>query len=723
VKEYVRYTNRIPLTQSFTPTFDETRFYDAVTRYLQNDDSYGISGKQRHLTALVLFKLLASSTHAIRGTLSVIQQRLQRLLTITNEELPDGLDDELLRLLADDDLDSELIEALLEKTEPNELSTNADDADDAEPVGGGENLKDLVIRRQAISDEIATLQQLIDWSSAIHVDAKTTALLTALQKGFAQLQGTGAQDKALIFTESRRTQDYLIAFLEANGYRDQVVAFNGGGGGQAGTAIYQQWLQRYANTDRVTGSRSVDQRTALIDHFRDNARIMIATEAAAEGVNLQFCSLVINYDLPWNPQRIEQRIGRCHRYGQLFDVVVVNFLNGKNRADERVLALLTEKFQLFSGMFGASDEVLGAVESGLDFESRIAKIMRSCRSAETIDTAFAALQLELDTQIHARLDDTRQTLLEHFDEDVHARLKLRHDATALALDQVARRLWVLLQLALHQRATFDEQTLSFALNDPPTATEPIATGTYGVGRARSVTAQHQFRLASILGQWMLDWGKQQNTPVMSLRFDVTNHTARIALVEAVRGRAGWLRIDSVSITGFADEDHVVLSGITDDGASLDPETCGKLFHCVATITSAPSCLLADRLSAEATHRLRATIAKAAESDRSHFNEARDQLDRWAEAQVLALEKDLNDTKNRMKGFKREERQAESLDDSLRFQREIQRAESDLRRQRQAIFTREDEIAVKRDGLIAGLERRLKASSTTTGLFTIHFTVV
>ena len=84
-------------------------------------------------------------------------------------------------------------------------------------------------------------------------------------------------------------------------------------------------------------------------------------------------SLVVNYDLPWNPQRIEQRIGRCHRYGQQHDVVVVNFLNRRNEADLRVFQLLSEKFQLFDGVFGASDEVLGALESGVDIERRIAQ--------------------------------------------------------------------------------------------------------------------------------------------------------------------------------------------------------------------------------------------------------------------------------------------------------------------------------------------------------------
>ena len=138
-------------------------------------------------------------------------------------------------------------------------------------------------------------------------------------------------------------------------------------------------------------------RAALVDYFRDEAAIMIATEAAAEGLNLQFCNLVVNYDLPWNPQRIEQRIGRCHRYGQKFDVVVVNFLNKSNAADQRVYELLDEKFRLFSGVFGASDEVLGAVESGVDFEKRIAAIYQKCRTSEQIQFEFDQLQRELDS--------------------------------------------------------------------------------------------------------------------------------------------------------------------------------------------------------------------------------------------------------------------------------------------------------------------------------------
>src|SRR5690606_9399475 len=112
-------------------------------------------------------------------------------------------------------------------------------------------------------------------------------------------------------------------------------------------------------------------------------------------------------------QRIEQRIGRCHRYGQKFDVVVINFLNKANAADQRVYQLLDEKFKLFNGVFGASDEVLGSIESGVDFEKRIARIYQECRKPEDIKFAFDELQKELEPHIEEKLEQTKMQLLEN----------------------------------------------------------------------------------------------------------------------------------------------------------------------------------------------------------------------------------------------------------------------------------------------------------------------
>ncbi|WP_419596396.1 helicase-related protein, partial [Thiolapillus sp.] len=281
------------------------------------------------------------------------------------------------------------------------------------------------------------------WADAIKVDAKSRQLLTALETGFQEMEKMGAPRKAIIFTESRRTQEYLRTYLDEQGYRGKLVTFNGTNTDPESNGIFQQWLQEERNKNKITGSCPVDRRTALIDYFREQAEIMIATEAAAEGVNLQFCSMVINYDLPWNPQRVEQRIGRCHRYGQKHDVVVVNFVNTRNEADKRVLELLSEKFNLFNGVFGASDDVLGSIESGIDFEKRILNIYQSCRSPQEIQQAFEQLQKELEEDIAARMDSTHQLLLEHFDEDIHDLLKIQLDQAKQRLDKVGRLFWLL----------------------------------------------------------------------------------------------------------------------------------------------------------------------------------------------------------------------------------------------------------------------------------------
>ena len=126
----------------------------------------------------------------------------------------------------------------------------------------------------------------------------------------------GAAEKAIIFTESRKTQSYLLRVLADSEFKDGIVLFNGLNTDDRSKAIYAAWQDQHAGTDRISGSKSADMRSALVDYFRDAGRIMIATEAGAKGINLQFCSLVGNYDLPWNPQRIKQRISRCHRYGQ-----------------------------------------------------------------------------------------------------------------------------------------------------------------------------------------------------------------------------------------------------------------------------------------------------------------------------------------------------------------------------------------------------------------------
>jgi superfamily II DNA or RNA helicase len=711
VTEFIRYTERRPITRPFKPSDDEHALYEAVSAFLQRPDSYALPQRQRHLTALILRKLLASSSLAIAATLETLRTRLETLRDEQRQSDPELAE----RLIEAEDIEDDLLDEILAEDEEAPASETA-------PVA---------IDRQKLREEIDMLQRLVTWARGIGIDTKTKTLLKALDIGFEQMTTTGAARKALIFTESRRTQDYLKTFLEAHGYRGQVVLFNGTNGGPEASAIYEQWVEKNRETGRASGSRAVDMRTALIEHFRDDAAIMLATEAGAEGVNLQFCSLVINYDLPWNPQRIEQRIGRCHRYGQKHDVVVINFLNERNEADRRVLELLGEKFSLFSGVFGASDEVLGTIESGVDFEKRILTIYQECRTPAEIETAFRKLQEEMDEQIRARMDDTRRKLFEHFDEDVHQRLRLQLADAKAQLDRVGQRFWSLTRFILDGRARFDDGALAFDLDRPPR--DDIEAGRYHLiskshPRANDDSGEERsrflYRLSHPLGQNVVDGAKGLATPPAAVVFNVTNHPVRLHVIEALRGKSGFLTLSQLVIDSYEREEYLLFSGFDESGGSLDQETMDKLFGCAGRLIDGESLPepVRNRLGAEAERHAKATISRSLEQNSVHFNQAREKLEKWADDMVLSAEKALQDTKEQIKVLRRQARQAVTLEEQHVIQEKIQKLERQQRRQRQEIFSAEDEIMQKRDALIESLEKRLTQRTKSEALFTIRWVV-
>lgn len=698
VLEYVRYTDRIALTQPFQPTAAEQRLYDGVTAMLQRVESYALPSRQRHLIILLLRKLLASSSSAIAATLSSLRDRL-----IAMRDDPRTIERWAEGTIGEEDFEADVLDEWLD----------------------GEDDADARFDPTKLRQEIDELDRLARLAGEIGADSKSDALLTALRIGFDEQQKRGAPQKALIFTESRRTQEYLQRYLEANGYADQVVAFNGTNNSEQVAAIYERWKAHNAGTGRLTGSRAIDVRTALTEHFRDNARIMLATEAAAEGVNLQFCAMVINYDLPWNPQRIEQRIGRCHRYGQRHDVIVINFLNEKNAADQRVHQLLTEKFNLFNGVFGASDEVLGSIEANIDFERRVLDIYQRCRTPAEIDAAFDALQAELDEQINSRMAETRKALLENFDSDVHVRLKLRLEDTERQLDAMGQQLWAITRHMLADTARFDDSALTFDLARPPRP--DVAAGRYHMirrGDGGDVPDGFLYRLSHPLGEHVIDAAKALATPVATLRFDISNHPARVSQVEALKGQSGWLTLRKLTVQSFEAEEHLLLSGATDDGASLDQEQCEKLFQIGASPhpASLPQSV-AERLEQEAALALNAALTRSMDANNAHFARATQRLEQWAADKLLAEENKLQAVKEQIFSVRRELRSAATLAAQTELQQKLADLEKRQRRLRQSIFDVEDEIAAERDQHIERLRARLSRGHTHETLFTIRWEVV
>jgi len=697
VTAYIPYTKRLPLVEEFTPEESEDRLYHLVSEYLQRENLQALPASQRSLMTLVLRKLLASSTFAIAGALTSISDRLKAKLR--KQEPAESLEDEL-------DQDYEALDETAEEWTEDESAEMLTEAD-----------------RKALEQEIADLDGFAQLAASIDHNAKGKALLKALGIAFAKAREIGAAQKAIIFTESRRTQSYLLRLLADSPFAEGVVLFNGSNTDDRSRLIYSQWLERHQGTDHVTGSRSADMRSALVDYFREQGRIMIATEAGAEGINLQFCSLVVNYDLPWNPQRIEQRIGRCHRYGQKHDVVVVNFLNRKNAADQRVFELLSEKFHLFEGVFGASDEVLGAIESGVDFEKRIAAIYQRCRKLDEIQTAFDQLQLELSLEINESMTRTRQQLLEHFDDEVREKLKVRDETSKAYLNRYERLLMQLTRHELEGQAEFlGDASFRLATNPFPEQAGAIPLGLYELPRRTGEA--HLYRLNHPLAEAIVARSKGRELPPAEIRFDYGQHDGKVTTLEPFLGKAGWLTLSLFSVESLDQaEDHLIFSAITDDGHELDEEVAQRLMTlpcaadpCLHTAgVTAPGAL--DTL----THGRQIAIQRTISERNARFFEAEaDKLDGWADDLKVGLEREIKELDRQIKEARRSATTALTLEDKLAGQKQIKALEAQRNQKRRSLFDAQDQVDRQREDLIAQIESKLAQTTRGDRLFAVRW---
>jgi ERCC4-related helicase len=712
VLEYVKYTNRIALVQEFFPTDAEQQLYDKVSAYLQREDLYALPKSQRKLMTLILRRLLASSTFAISGTLHGMSKRLETLLSEQPQTRSVSTEDAFVAEVA------QTYETFQETAE--EWIDDEEEDDD----GGKESQILTPEQKECVRREMEELKSFGDLAQSIIRNSKGEALLTALKRGLKEATAKGAAHKAIIFTESTRTQNYILDLLERTEFAGKVVLFNGSNNDSKSKGIYQAWLKQHEGTDRVTGSPTADKRAALVDYFRDQASIMIATEAAAEGINLQFCSLVVNYDLPWNPQRIEQRIGRCHRYGQKHDVVVVNFLNKANAADQRVYELLAEKFQLFNGVFGASDEVLGAIESGVDFERRIAEIYQKCRTEEQISTSFDALQQELAGEIDTQMKLTRQKLLENFDEEVQEKLRISLKESKEYLGRFEQRLWALTKYFLREVAVFDKEEFSFALSSNPFPGEIIHPGPYRLGSDEGDV--NLYRVGHPLAQRIIEECKSLSLQSSHLEFELSNSWRQIAILSPFIGKSGSLRVVKYTFDSFEPLDEVILVGLADSGEVLDHEQCEKLFSLDAKIRAGlggSSTRLSEKLAALVAERVQSTKEQISTKDAEYFETELDKLDHWAEDQRSSLKLSLKETDERIKELKKQARSAGNLPDKLKLEKERRNLEARRDELWRAYDAAAKDIEVKKDKLIDRVQQLMEQRITHEELFTISWTVI
>jgi SNF2-related domain/Helicase conserved C-terminal domain len=644
VKEYVKFTARRSIVEDFAPTSDEQSLYDRVSDYLRREDAQAIPHARRALFVLVYRKILASSSFALAGTL---------------ERLADSLDGKLAGAECAAQADLVL-----------EIDGFADEAEELFDDGGPGRPKGPAAVR-AMKAELAELRACARLARSIQSNAKGDALVRGLDRAFTVAKACGWPEKAVVFTEFRRTQDYLARLLASKGY--SVTCLSGD----------------------VSGT---EKRAALVEEFRGESQILLMTEAGAEGLNLQFCNLVVNYDLPWNPQRVEQRIGRCHRYGQQRDVLVLNFLNRQNAADARLYELLAQKLALFDGVFGSSDEILGALGSGIDFEKRVLEIYQSCRSGEEIEQAFAALRADLDGRITARLAAARTLLFERFDGEVRSKLRL---AEQTAKEALARR-------------EADEDALVAAVfeeapPEAPSAEAPSSPGSRSPAEASAAEGKRGRTKRAKLVRAAAE--KVRARPQDALSFlDVPARNLPASL-GALAGREGWWFAYKFAFDALVSDEQVVHLVLWFDGERFralpqeDADAFAGLPADEARAGPRAATISIGSAQEEALQALHARLlASVQERSQAAFDASRERWDRSAEDALAAPRKVVEEARVAWAKARAALHDEGAL--AVRDRRALlERAEREYRRKLDELRATEAQRYAEKDRAIADLKKR------------------
>lgn len=703
VLEYIRYTNREAITIAFNPTKAEEDLYLLVSDYIQDRSQFAITTNVRTLIVLMIRKLMGSSTSAVKGTLV----RLRDRLILQNQQ------------------------GSLSATEIMDLFPDMPFLENCEEDFDGLSFETKKLDKGELEDEIKYINLLIEKADAIQVDAKTTCLIDGLKQGFEKMVENKALRKAIIFTESQRTLEYLYDFLSENGFKDKIVTYSGSNT----SSLCQKNYENYAlnHPDELTGSKTTDMKKAIVTAFKDDAEIMIATEAAAEGLNLQFCSLLVNYDLPWNPQRIEQRIGRVHRYGQKNDVVIINFVNKRNIADVRIYEILKNKFKLFDGVFGASDEILGSLSDGVDFEKAIDSIFEHCRTVEEIERAFDELQASVGEKRDEELEKTKQLVLENLAPTLQEKLRgiKKNVDDYLARSKVI--FWELTKNILrkkhpdffineisHQfgklenfKETADkkvEDNLSYQLDYTKNDTSFLIEN-----EAVSLKTHLQpYNPSSVLGRQILNEALSIETP--------DGKHLIIQGTKIPKGQKGRIIVTKYTIENPQAHQYLIATAIDSKGGKIRFDI-SDLFDHIVDVQNDSDIRFKDFLATLHQETLDKFTKEKRRETETQIRTMVEQLNRWAFDEKEGLKFGVKNAKNKINSLKRQMKSEKDFDKKVAYNQEIQVLKQRIRDEDNNIFDLERQIEKKANASILAKKRQLQYRFATEEMFNYSFEVI
>ena len=659
----------------------ERSLYDDVTEYLLEPSLFAFAGRQRRLLLIGFHRRMASSISALAASLENVANRLRRLRAGL------GSDDTAITVLRDLEEEEEIEESSEEPGPP--------------------------INRAALAAELARVEDFIARARSLPHDAKARSFQDAIKVILDLGQDGRGSGKAVVFTESITTQEYLRRLLLAIGLgEDDITLFRGVNDSERAQRAYARWQQEEGARlpSGTKPSREVAVRLALVHEFRTRSKVLICTEAGAKGLNLQFCETVINYDLPWNPQRIEQRIGRCHRYSQQRDVTVVNFIASDNEAHRLTFEILSQKLDLFGRVLDASDHVLHEPRTdapelmvsalSVEFENDLRSIYSRSRTIDEVTREIAALRDKISGRREAfekEYERTSQIIESRFDESVRKVFKRLREDLSGSLADLDRDLADLVDGYLKARRVgfqrFNEAG-RVLFDIAPGAALPVEVGDgqrFATGDARGLTDAESLNLVHPLVRAAIDQARTwSGGGWLTLQLSPDSPPELAALV----GKTGVICVVLVDYVGFEPVQRLV-AGAVIGGAPIDPALAAQLLRLQATDRAPLKVEVeAQWLDDAVDEAVFVDQRQVEEGEQKHFEQAIGQLERFVEDKILVCRRERASIAEELRATRARRDEIVGSSARERVEAEILRLatiDESLERRIGALESREDEV--------------------------------
>jgi adenine-specific DNA-methyltransferase len=702
------FTQRRCRLYEYAMSDDERSLYDDVTGYLLQPTLHAFAGSQRRLLLIGFHRRMASSIPALAASLENVAARLRRLdaghrASVAHDDLYD---------LEDED--------------------EADEATEDPPVP---------VDREAVAGELARVEDFVARAKSLPHDAKARSFQDAIRVILDLGRDGRASGKAVVFTESITTQEYVRRLLLDIGLRDEdVTLFRGNNDHDRAKQAHAQWIEEEGRNlpPGTRPTREVATRLALVHEFRTRSKVLVCTEAGAKGLNLQFCETVINYDLPWNPQRIEQRIGRCHRYSQQRDVTVVNFIAKDNEAHSLTFEILSQKLDLFGKVLDASDVVLHeprtdapeiAVSAlSLEFKKDLENIYSRSRTLDEVTREIAALRDKIAGRRDAyekEYERTSQIIESRFDEDVRKVFRRLREELPQGLLQLDRDIADLVDGYLRSKGIGYERSeqaggvvfdvaVGAEMPAPIGDVRRFATGdARGLADAQPLNLLHPLVKAAIADARAWSGGSVELLPLPDAS----------AELNALSGKTGVLAIALADYAGFEPVQRLVAGAVFDGDITLDPSLAAQIARLQAVdavrFTAKVDARALDDAVDEAVFVDQRDVEKR---EQKHFEQAIGQLERFVDDKVLVCRRERGSISEKLRTARTRRDEVVGSTARDRVEAEILRlAEKDetLERRISALDSREDEVYRKWRNEYHELRYR---APTVTRLFQVSFRI-